>query len=172
VLNFPLLPVHLADKMVRSNALRSLSALTLQTRSIRSVPRVPFARQLSTSPILSLAATQRRFLATPSTGPQQVTPSATAAPPDFGSSNGQQPSAIEKHEAGKDAAVPEQWTDYSKGPSAIDKAAQLFFFTEIIRGMFIVLEQFFRELGLSDTSSGQWQVDIERRTEWHLRGGD
>jgi NADH dehydrogenase (ubiquinone) Fe-S protein 8 len=34
--------------------------------------------------------------------------------------------------------------DYSKGPSALDKASQLFFFTEIFRGMWIVLEQFFR----------------------------
>ncbi|TXT12985.1 hypothetical protein VHUM_01386 [Vanrija humicola] len=34
--------------------------------------------------------------------------------------------------------------DYANGPSAIDKAAQLFFFTEIFRGMWITLEQFFR----------------------------
>ncbi|KAL8279874.1 hypothetical protein RQP46_007724 [Phenoliferia psychrophenolica] len=34
--------------------------------------------------------------------------------------------------------------DYSKGPSALDKAANVFFFTEILRGMAIVLEQFFR----------------------------
>ncbi|KAL1412549.1 ndufs8, ubiquinone oxidoreductase 23 kd subunit [Vanrija albida] len=34
--------------------------------------------------------------------------------------------------------------DYASGPSAIDKAAQLFFFTEIFRGMWITLEQFFR----------------------------
>ncbi|KEI42261.1 uncharacterized protein L969DRAFT_14465 [Mixia osmundae IAM 14324] len=34
--------------------------------------------------------------------------------------------------------------DYSKGPSALDKAARLFFFTEIARGMWVVLEQFFR----------------------------
>jgi NADH dehydrogenase (ubiquinone) Fe-S protein 8 len=27
-----------------------------------------------------------------------------------------------------------QYADYSKGPSALDKAAQLFFFTEILRG--------------------------------------
>ncbi|KAK7054154.1 hypothetical protein R3P38DRAFT_3305573 [Favolaschia claudopus] len=33
---------------------------------------------------------------------------------------------------------------YKEGPSAIDKAVHLFFFTEIIRGMWIVLEQFFR----------------------------
>ena len=65
----------------------------------------------------------------------------------------------------------EPYPDYSKGPSALDKAAQLFFFTEIFRGrrrpvavafhpddgmrtdrlfffsdsgMWIVLEQFFR----------------------------
>ncbi|EAU84342.1 NADH-ubiquinone oxidoreductase 23 kDa subunit [Coprinopsis cinerea okayama7 len=34
--------------------------------------------------------------------------------------------------------------DYSKGPSALDKAVHIFFFTEIIRGMWVVLEQFFR----------------------------
>ncbi|TFK20346.1 NADH-ubiquinone oxidoreductase 23 kDa subunit [Coprinopsis marcescibilis] len=34
--------------------------------------------------------------------------------------------------------------DYSVGPSALDKAVHLFFFTEIIRGMWVVLEQFFR----------------------------
>ncbi|KAH9833714.1 NADH-quinone oxidoreductase [Rhodofomes roseus] len=33
---------------------------------------------------------------------------------------------------------------YKDGPSAIDKAVHLFFFTEIIRGMWIVLEQVFR----------------------------
>lgn len=34
--------------------------------------------------------------------------------------------------------------DYSKGPSALDKAAKLFFLTEIARGMWVVLEQMFR----------------------------
>lgn len=34
--------------------------------------------------------------------------------------------------------------DYSKGPSAIDKAAQLLLLTEIMRGMWVVLENFFR----------------------------
>ncbi|KIJ69951.1 hypothetical protein HYDPIDRAFT_35401 [Hydnomerulius pinastri MD-312] len=33
---------------------------------------------------------------------------------------------------------------YKDGPSAIDKAVHLFFFTEIIRGMWIVMENFFR----------------------------
>ncbi|KAJ8503175.1 hypothetical protein ONZ45_g11089 [Pleurotus djamor] len=34
---------------------------------------------------------------------------------------------------------------YKGGPSAIDKAVHLFFFTEILRGMWVVMEQFFRE---------------------------
>ncbi|KAF5333196.1 hypothetical protein D9611_002511 [Ephemerocybe angulata] len=34
--------------------------------------------------------------------------------------------------------------NYNTGPSALDKAVHLFFFTEIIRGMWIVLENFFR----------------------------
>ncbi|EPS96005.1 NADH-ubiquinone oxidoreductase [Fomitopsis schrenkii] len=44
-------------------------------------------------------------------------------------------------------AADEPGTDfdpYKDGPSAIDKAVHLFFFTEIIRGMWIVMEQFFR----------------------------
>ncbi|EIW61661.1 NADH dehydrogenase Fe-S protein 8 [Trametes versicolor FP-101664 SS1] len=41
-------------------------------------------------------------------------------------------------EVGKD------YDPYKDGPSAIDKAVHLFFFTEIIRGMWIVMEQFFR----------------------------
>ena len=31
-------------------------------------------------------------------------------------------------------AAPQEKNDYSNGPSAIDKAAQMFFFTEIVRG--------------------------------------
>ncbi|KAH9458354.1 hypothetical protein MJO28_005425 [Puccinia striiformis f. sp. tritici] len=36
------------------------------------------------------------------------------------------------------------YKDYSKGPSALDKAAKLFFLTEIARGMWTVLGQMFR----------------------------
>ncbi|KAI8459828.1 hypothetical protein BY996DRAFT_6765930 [Phakopsora pachyrhizi] len=39
---------------------------------------------------------------------------------------------------------PVVYKDYSDGPSALDKAAKLFFFTEIARGMWVVLEQMFR----------------------------
>jgi len=44
-----------------------------------------------------------------------------------------------KDEPGKDI------DPYRDGQSAIDKAVHLFFFTEIIRGMWIVLENFFRQ---------------------------
>ncbi|KAF8351655.1 NADH-ubiquinone oxidoreductase 23 kDa subunit [Amanita rubescens] len=33
---------------------------------------------------------------------------------------------------------------YKDGPSALDKAVHIFFFTEIVRGMWVVLENFFR----------------------------
>ncbi|KIP12763.1 hypothetical protein PHLGIDRAFT_17514 [Phlebiopsis gigantea 11061_1 CR5-6] len=43
------------------------------------------------------------------------------------------------------SALPGQYTSpYAGGPSALEKAVHLFFFTEILRGMWIVLEQFFR----------------------------
>ena len=43
-----------------------------------------------------------------------------------------------------DAGAPPTPPDYSKGPSALDKASRLFFFTEIMRGMWVVLENYFR----------------------------
>ncbi|KAI0089052.1 NADH-quinone oxidoreductase [Irpex rosettiformis] len=44
-----------------------------------------------------------------------------------------------------DASFPGEVSDpYHGGPSAIEKAVHLFFFTEIVRGMWIVMEQFFR----------------------------
>jgi hypothetical protein len=36
-------------------------------------------------------------------------------------------------------ASPSNTPDYSKGPSALDKAAQVFFFTEIVRGELVVV---------------------------------
>ncbi|KAI0796935.1 NADH-quinone oxidoreductase [Abortiporus biennis] len=39
---------------------------------------------------------------------------------------------------------PDVHDPYHGGPSALEKAVHIFFFTEIIRGMWIVLEQFFR----------------------------
>ena len=38
----------------------------------------------------------------------------------------------------EDWAIQHEYPDYSKGPSALDKASRLFFFTEILRGMWVV----------------------------------
>lgn len=38
----------------------------------------------------------------------------------------------------EDWAIQREYPDYSKGPSALDKASKLFFFTEIMRGMWVV----------------------------------
>lgn len=38
----------------------------------------------------------------------------------------------------EDWAVQHDYPDYSKGPSALDKASRLFFFSEILRGMWVV----------------------------------
>ncbi|KAH8094850.1 NADH-quinone oxidoreductase [Cristinia sonorae] len=43
-----------------------------------------------------------------------------------------------------DTKVGDEIDPYKGGPSAIEKAVHLFFFTEILRGMWIVIEQFFR----------------------------
>ncbi|PWZ01377.1 putative NADH-ubiquinone oxidoreductase 23 kDa subunit precursor [Testicularia cyperi] len=79
-----------------------------------------------------------RALATPQTGPTFV-------------HEGRSPSPEVTKTATYTAASAQQqidgapvYPDYSKGPSALDKAGQLFFFTEILRGMWIVLENFFR----------------------------
>ena len=42
------------------------------------------------------------------------------------------------------AKMPTEPADYSQGPGALEKAGQLFFFTELARGLWITLENFFR----------------------------
>ncbi|GAA5936829.1 NuoI/complex I 23 kDa subunit family protein [Sporobolomyces koalae] len=99
-------------------SVRSLNAL--RPVALAGVRSSAAARPFSTTPL--------RLLATPQTGPVHV---------------GRDPHAAEH---ARKAAVQQQvyTPDYSKGPSALDKASSLFFFTEIVRGMAVVLEQFFR----------------------------
>ncbi|GAC99381.1 potential mitochondrial Complex I, NUIM_23kd subunit [Pseudozyma hubeiensis SY62] len=79
-----------------------------------------------------------RSLATPQTGPTHV---ASQNPPSPEIVKTATYDASKAQHQVRDAPV---YPDYSKGPSALDKAGQLFFFTEILRGMWIVLENFFR----------------------------
>ncbi|WVQ84424.1 NADH dehydrogenase [ubiquinone] iron-sulfur protein 8, mitochondrial [Cryptococcus sp. DSM 104549] len=112
----------------------ALSPLASLPLAARPTPRPPLALALShLSSARSLHTTPSRRLATPSdytppptTGPTHVSPGPMKTP------------------APQDAALANDWPDYSKGPSALDKAAQVMFLTEIVRGMWIVLEQFFR----------------------------
>ncbi|CAO1622987.1 unnamed protein product [Parajaminaea phylloscopi] len=106
----------------------------------------------SSSPIiaaLSSSSSFRHFASSPLSraverpmaGPTYVEPKAPQGPGGVeGATLDAQGAQVLRARAGEAA----QYPDYSKGPSAIDKAAQLFFFTEILRGMWIVLENFFR----------------------------
>lgn len=81
-----------------------------------------------------------RFLATPTTGPQTLTsgPIKTPHPLDASTKSARDEGSRHSGEGEPGSAVAakatEAWPDYSKGPSALDKASQLFFFTEIVRG--------------------------------------
>ncbi|SNX81965.1 probable NADH-ubiquinone oxidoreductase 23 kDa subunit precursor [Melanopsichium pennsylvanicum] len=79
-----------------------------------------------------------RQLATPQTGPTHIPENRAPSPEVIHTATYDASSAQSQL---RDAPV---YPDYSKGPSALDKAGQLFFFTEILRGMWIVLENFFR----------------------------
>lgn len=77
-----------------------------------------FQRATTASVPRSFSTTPLRALATPQTGPTHV---------------GRDPHAAEH--VRKAVAQQQLYTpDYSKGPTALDKASSLFFFTEIVRG--------------------------------------
>lgn len=117
-----------------SSAVAATSQRLLLSSMRASQPLQQQLRALSTSP--------RTLLATPTTGPTQIHSAANPTPPIT------QTSTLDAHGAQRLQAESEEgqvrYPDYSKGPSALDKASQLFFFTEILRGMWITLENFFR----------------------------
>lgn len=117
--------------MVRANAIPALRSIAapLTRSSLRPLPLPLLARPLSTS--------APRLFATPTTGPQRVSPGPIRSPPakDVLGLTGKDNRHKGDTEPDSEAVVAEEaYPDYSKGPSAIDKAAQLFFFTEIVRG--------------------------------------
>lgn len=94
----------------------------------------------SASAALARAPLNVRFLATPTTGPQSLSSGPVKTPHPLDASTKSDRDAGSRHtgegQPGSAAAAKatEQYPDYSKGPSALDKASQLFFFTEIVRG--------------------------------------
>lgn len=131
---------------------------------------------LAASPYLasrSLNTSSFFRFAQPTSSPTTIQsgPVKTPSPKDTALAGAASPGSTQSAPASEPAQVGGlQYADYSKGPSALDKAAQLFFFTEILRGewrahraravicryelfadddvrssgMWIVLEQYFR----------------------------
>ncbi|KAG9015846.1 hypothetical protein FRB93_012411 [Tulasnella sp. JGI-2019a] len=114
------------------------------TRSIRLVSRNALVHQ---SPAASVLGASRY---------QQLIRSLATAPPRVNAGLDQHTGLLESNPRSPDpsktafagaVSKPEQHQLedlYAGQPSAIDKAIQMFFFTEIVRGMWIVLENFFR----------------------------
>jgi NADH dehydrogenase (ubiquinone) Fe-S protein 8 len=121
-----------------SRSIRHLRALALAP-SLRATPTVlSLAR-----PIRSFHSSPFRLLATPQTGPQTVSsgPIATPNPTNTSNASAETSGSIGVKAGGGQgqgsvagATAKAEYPDYSKGESALDKAAQLFFFTEILRG--------------------------------------
>lgn len=95
--------------------------------------------------IRTLHSTPFRLLATPQTGPQTLSqgPIATPNPAEASVRTGEHPGSHGAKIGGQQAGsgpvgtlAKAEYPDYSKGESALDKASQLFFFTEIVRGEF------------------------------------
>lgn len=91
-------------------------------------------------PVTALSRAPIRFLATPTTGPQTVSSGPIKTPHPLDASTKSAADEGSRH-AGEQAPgsvdavkASQAYPDYSKGPSALDKASQLFFFTEIVRG--------------------------------------
>ena len=124
---------HVTHQSAAMPGHRSLLAAT-RTFAPFSLPR---ARPLFL-PLRPLSTTPARLLATPQTGPQRVSPGPIRTPtPDSTSvADSAHPGSRKPGETDPNAAgvAGVAYPDYSKGPSALDKASQLFFFTEIIRG--------------------------------------
>ena len=123
---FPLHPGSPASSEMFAPAFKT-AALLARPSALRAAPLAPLLRAAVPSRHLS---SSRLLLAThaPQTGPTKLPSGSTVA--DLGSN------VIPGGGKANEAA---QWNnevavDYSKGPSALDKASRLFFFTEILRG--------------------------------------
>ncbi|TKY90859.1 hypothetical protein EX895_000857 [Sporisorium graminicola] len=123
--------------LLRSAVLASRSYASSSTAApLRFATAVPSTTTLYNARLFSSSIA--RSLATPQTGPTQIVDRAPPSPEITKTSTYDASHA--QHQLDGEPVYP----DYSKGPSALDKAGQLFFFTEILRGMWIVLENFFR----------------------------
>lgn len=151
--------VHLQTITTSATMSRPLVRLALSTRSRLPIASshlskaaIPaFTARATTFPLRTISTSPFTRLAQPTstpTGAKEVT-----GPNKAGSSSPKDPQPIQSSTATKDddrsraTAVQGDGStvnvlpqvDYSKGPSALDKASQLFFFTEIVRGGSLLL---------------------------------
>ncbi|SGZ08850.1 BQ5605_C030g10820 [Microbotryum silenes-dioicae] len=114
--------------LLRSGAVVAprLTATRLSSAPVASTLLLPLHYQSQSQPQRLFSSSPLALLATP--------PNSTSPPVVGQERNQSKPAPIVPHRAAAEV-------DYSKGPSALDKASSLFFFTEILRGMALVLEQ-------------------------------
>lgn len=108
---------------------QSTSVLRATTPARVTSPTLQLARSISFSPF-------RRF-AQPTTSPDRLQSGPVKTPNPAQTANSTAENAGSQRNASPEQPAQLggiQFEDYSKGPSALDKAAQLFFFTEILRG--------------------------------------
>ena len=127
----------------------------------RPVHLQPTYRSFCTTRPTHFSFTRPTLLATPQTGPNIVSqgPIRSSNAGEVVNRTSTHPGSRQANESDVEARYP----DYSKGPSALDKAGQLFFFTEIIRGKFVapswLSKSIWREVKEADLMlSGMWIV--------------
>ncbi|KIM21033.1 hypothetical protein M408DRAFT_333702 [Serendipita vermifera MAFF 305830] len=109
----------------------------------RQAPRSLFTNNIQSS-LRSLVLTRRTYAARATTPVTPESPVTQKDPvPPLSPSTVRSP-GLEYYLAGADKVPGSTVNPYKDGPSALDKAMTSFLFTELIRGMWIVLEQFFR----------------------------
>lgn len=114
-----------------------MASLMLKRAVARSLVPAASARGFSTSAVGALAATPARGgIPNDYTGPTVLSPVHDQL--NLGRDHRQPPRHVPQ------TKPPPEEVDYSQGPSALHKAAHMFLFTEMLRGLWITLENFFR----------------------------
>lgn len=127
--------VPLNRSLLRSATMAASTASALAGPSVRSAflatPRPGPSAILSSSSLRALSTSVPRLVPRPQTGPTQIANVfAEQVDPKDAATMTLQDSMRMANKRNPAAAYP----DYSKGPSALDKAGNMFFFTEILRG--------------------------------------
>ena len=114
-----------------------MASLMLKRAVARSLVPAASARGFSTSAVGALAATPARGgVPNDYTGPTVLSPVHDQL--NLDRDHRQPPRNVPQ------TKLPPEEVDYSQGPSALHKAANMFLFNEMIRGLWITLENFFR----------------------------